>query len=171
MPSSGLDRLSDGVVRLTPIHPDDAEAHLEGEDSELVRWLTGGLGTLSGTRMYFQYCQEEWAVDGPLRAFGIRVAGALAGTLDLRFAGEHLAPGEVNLAYGLYPRWRGQGHATRAVRLALGYAAEVGAKRAVIKVEPENNASCAVASRAGFEPGGTVVEHGEVLHLYFFDLG
>ncbi|WP_245573138.1 GNAT family N-acetyltransferase [Amycolatopsis benzoatilytica] len=156
---------------MTPIHPDDAEAHLAGEDAELVRWLTGGLGTLSGTRMYFQYCQEEWAVDGPLRGFGIRVAGLLAGTLDLRFAGEHLEAGEVNVAYGLYPTWRGQGHATRAVRLAADYAARVGAKRAVIKVEPENGASCAVAARAGFEPGGTVVEHGEVLRLYFRDLG
>lgn len=47
----------------------------------------------------------------------------LAGTIDLRFAGESLAPGQVNVAYGLYPSWRGRGPATRAVLLASQYAA------------------------------------------------
>ncbi|MEU2507373.1 GNAT family protein [Streptomyces sp. NPDC007863] len=89
---------------------------------------------------------------GPLRAFGIRAGagGVLAGTVDLRFAGEGLAPGQVNVAYGLYPSWRGRGLATRAVVLASRYAAAEGAREAVIQVDPENPASAAVARRAGF---------------------
>lgn len=43
--------------------------------------------------------------------FGVRVNGELTGTVDLRFSGEHFAPGEVNVAYGRYPRWRGRGFA------------------------------------------------------------
>ncbi|MFD8207036.1 GNAT family N-acetyltransferase [Streptomyces sp. NPDC059695] len=91
----------------------------------------------------------------PLRAFGIRVGTgeALAGTIDLRFAGEDLAPGQVNVAYGLYPSWRGRGLATRAVLLASQYAATEGGEEAVIQVDPENPASAVVARRAGFTRG------------------
>ncbi|WP_406637263.1 GNAT family N-acetyltransferase [Amycolatopsis sp. WGS_07] len=171
MPSSDLEELTDGVLALTPLRPADAEAHFAGEDAELIRWLNGGPGTLAGTREYFQHCQEEWASGGSLRAFGIRVNGVLAGTVDLRFSGEHLAPGETNVAYGLYPQWRGHGFATRAVLLAVQYAASEGTRRAVIKAEPENVSSGAVARRAGFGLSGRVVEDGAVLDRYVLDLG
>lgn len=59
---------------------------------------------------------------------------ALAGTIDLRFTAEGLSPGQVNVAYGLYPSWRGRGLATRAVLLVSRYAASEGAKEAVIRV-------------------------------------
>ncbi|MFF8711519.1 GNAT family N-acetyltransferase [Streptomyces sp. NPDC015184] len=148
-------RLSDGTIALSPLRPDDAEAHLAGEDELLVRWLNGGPGTREGVEAYFRRCREQWDTGGPLRAFGIRVGpdGALAGTVDLRFAEDGLAPGQVNVAYGLYPSWRGRGLATRAVLLAARYAAAEGGEEAVIQVDPENRASAAVARRAGFGPG------------------
>ncbi|GAA3047646.1 hypothetical protein GCM10017562_07040 [Streptomyces roseofulvus] len=90
-------KLSDGVVTLSPLHPDDAEAHLAGED---------------------------------------------------------LTPGQVNIAYGLYPHGRGHGLATRAVLLALPYAAAEGGERALIQADPENTSSSAVATRAGSTPDG-----------------
>ncbi|MEU2653725.1 GNAT family N-acetyltransferase [Streptomyces sp. NPDC007325] len=147
--------VSDGVVTLSPLHVDDADAHLAGEDDLLVRWLNGGPGTRAGTEAYFRQCREEWATGGPLRAFGVRVGAqaapaALAGTIDLRFEMPGLAPGQVNIAYGLYPAWRGQGLATRAVNLVCRYAAAEGATEAVIQVDPENPASAAVAHRSGF---------------------
>ncbi|MFE1322845.1 GNAT family N-acetyltransferase [Kitasatospora phosalacinea] len=147
-------RLSDGVVTLSPLRPDDAQAHLAGEDELLVRWLNGGPGTREGVEAYFQHCREQWEAAGPLRAFGIRVGTdeVLAGTIDLRFSGECLRPGQVNIAYGLYPSWRGRGLATRAVLLACRYAAGEGGAEAVIQVAPENPASAAVAQRAGFTP-------------------
>ncbi|MGV9912885.1 GNAT family N-acetyltransferase [Streptomyces tendae] len=145
-------KLSDGIITLSPLRLDDVEAHLTGEDELLVRWLNGGPGTREGIEAYFRHCQEQWETAGPLRAFGIRVGAdeVLAGTVDLRFAGEELAPGQVNVAYGLYPSWRGRGLATRAVLLASQYAANEGGEEAVIQVEPENPASAAVAQRAGF---------------------
>ncbi|EFL23113.1 GNAT family acetyltransferase [Streptomyces himastatinicus ATCC 53653] len=149
-------KLSDGIVTLSPLHPDDAEAHLAGEDEALVRWLSGGPSTPQGVATYFRHCREQWDTAGPLRAFGIHAnaEAALAGTIDLRFTAEGLAPGQVNIAYGLYPSWRGRGLATRAVLLASQYAAHEGGKEAVIRVEPENTASAAVARRAGFTPRG-----------------
>ncbi|MGW5277207.1 GNAT family N-acetyltransferase [Streptomyces sp. NPDC004044] len=85
----------------------------------------------------------------PFRAFGIRAGAgeALAGTIGLRFAGEGLAPGQVNVAHGLYPSWRGRGLATRAVLLVSQDAASEGGEEAVIQVEPENPGSAAVARR------------------------
>jgi RimJ/RimL family protein N-acetyltransferase len=148
-------KLSDGIIALSPLRLDDAETHLAGEDEPLVRWLSGGPGTREGVEAYIRRCREQWDTAGPLRAFGIRVGAdeTLAGTIDLRFAAEGLAPGQVNVAYGLYPSWRGRGLATRAVLLVSRYAASEGGKEAVIRVEPENTASAAVARRAGFTPG------------------
>ncbi|WP_040589415.1 GNAT family N-acetyltransferase [Sciscionella marina] len=145
-------KLSDGIVTLSPLRLDEAEAHLAGEDEQLVRWLSGDPGTREGVEAYIRHCLEQWDTVGPLRAFGIRVGidEALAGTIDLRFTAEGLSPGQVNIAYGLYPSWRGHGLATRAVILVCRYATSQGAKQAVIQVEPENAASSAVADRAGF---------------------
>ncbi|WP_055711222.1 GNAT family N-acetyltransferase [Streptomyces torulosus] len=147
-------KLSDGTVTLSPLRPEDAEVHLAGEDEELVRWLSGGRSTREGVDAYLRHCQEQWETAGPLRAFGIRVGTdeVLAGTIDLRFTVAGLTPGQVNVAYGLYPPWRGRGLATRAVLLISGYAAAEGGKEAVIRVEPENAASAAVARRTGFIP-------------------
>ncbi|WP_234348026.1 GNAT family N-acetyltransferase [Streptomyces specialis] len=165
--------LSDGVVTLSPLRLDDVDAHLAGEDELLARYLNGGPGTREGVAAYFRHCREQWQLAGPLRAFGIR-AGAdetLAGTIDLRFDGEGLARGQVNVAYGLYPFWRGRGLATRAVLLASRYAAGEGGREAVIQVEPENPASAAVARRAGFTPGKrTHGQDGTRLDWYVRDL-
>lgn len=152
-------KLSDGFITLSPLHLGDVEAHLAGEDELLVRWLNGGPGTRKGVEVYFRHCREQWDTSGPLRAFGIRVGAGeeLAGTVDLRFTGEGLAPGQVNIAYGLYPSWRGRGLATRAVFLVTQYAAAEGGTEAVIQVEPENPGSAAVARRAGFTPNGQVL--------------
>ncbi|MFD8009266.1 GNAT family N-acetyltransferase [Streptomyces sp. NPDC058955] len=166
-------KLSDGVVTLSPLHPDDAEAHLAGEDDLLVRWLNGGPGTRAGVETYLRHCQDQWTTAGPLRAFGIRTGSddTLAGTLDLRFAGEDLAPGEVNIAYGLYPHGRGRGLATRAVLLSLPYAAAEGGQQALIQADPANATSAAVARRAGFTTAGRRhTSHGGLLDRYTRDL-
>ncbi|MFE7560519.1 GNAT family N-acetyltransferase [Kitasatospora sp. NPDC057500] len=153
-------RLSDGVVTLTPFRAADIDAHLAGEDELLVRWLNGGPSTRAGTEEYVRRCTAQWVYRGPARVFGIRTGPepVLAGTIDLRFAMPCLAPGQVNIAYGLYPAWRGRGLVTRAVHLVCGYAAREGASEGVIRVDPENHASAAVARRAGFRYSGQVAE-------------
>lgn len=183
-------RLSDGSITLSPLRLDDVEAHLTGEDELLARYLNGGPGTRENVETYFRHCREQWDTAGPLRAFGIRTGaagpvdgtaggpvdgtagGSLAGTIDLRFEGEGLSPGQVNVAYGLYPPWRGRGLATRAVVLASRYAASEGGQEAVIQVEPGNSASAAVARRAGFTPGErTLSEDGARLDQWTLRIG
>ncbi|MEV3872762.1 GNAT family N-acetyltransferase [Streptomyces sp. NPDC049906] len=162
-------RLSDGIIALSPLHPDDAEAHFAGEDEQLVRWLNGGPSTREAVEGYLRHCREQWETAGPLRAFGIRAGaeGPLAGTVDLRFSAPGLAPGQVNIAYGLYPFWRGRGLATRAVLLACRYAAREGGREVVIRVEPENTASVAVAQRAGFTSGARPLDEDGTRHDWY----
>jgi RimJ/RimL family protein N-acetyltransferase len=56
------------------------------------------------------------------------------------------------ISYGLHPAWRGRGIATRAVLLAGAHAAAAGAVQAVLRIEPRNTASIAVAQRVGYVP-------------------
>ncbi|MFD9903605.1 GNAT family N-acetyltransferase [Streptomyces sp. NPDC059063] len=165
--------LSDGVIALTPLSLADVDAHLAGEDDELVRWLSGGPGTRAGTAAYVRHCRDQWATGGALRAFGIRAgeAATLAGTIDVRLAMPGWPAGEVNIAYGLYPQWRGGGLATRAVELICRYAASEGAAVGVIRVEPDNPASAAVARRTGFTHAGQGRDaDGTLLDRYVRDL-
>ncbi|WP_378739200.1 GNAT family N-acetyltransferase [Nocardia brasiliensis] len=145
--------ISDGVVALRPITVADAEAHLAGEDDELARWLNGGRGTLETVVRHFDRCVRRWQENGDSRTFAVLdvASGALAGTVDVHTRQPYLTEGQANLAYGIYPRWRKRGYATRAVALVCRYLAESGfADQAVIRVAPETHASAAVARRAGF---------------------
>lgn len=159
--------LTDGTVTLLPLGPADFEAHYAGEDEELVRWLSGDPATPEGLRDYLDHCARWWRQGGPFHNFGIRVGEALhlAGTVDVQTGQYYLRPGQANLAYGLYPQWRGLGLATRAVRLACAYAARIDCTELIIRCEPENTRSAAVAARAGFvflqrrsEPDGRVLD-------------
>ncbi|MBF6209618.1 GNAT family N-acetyltransferase [Nocardia puris] len=145
--------LSDGVITLRPIAVDDAPAHLAGEDAELVRWLNDGPGTPEGVRAYFEERVADWESDGATRTFAIleQEGGALVGTLDVEVEQPFLAKGQANLAYGIYPQWRGRGLATRAVILGCRFLAAAGmADEAVLRIDPSNAASVAVARRARF---------------------
>jgi RimJ/RimL family protein N-acetyltransferase len=159
--------LTDGTVTLLPLGPGDFAAHYAGEDEELVRWLSGDPATPEGLRDYLDCCARWWCEGGPFHNFGIRVGPefALAGTVDVQTGQYYLREGQANLAYGLYAQWRGRGLATRAVRLACSYAAAIGCAEAVIRCEPANLRSAAVAARAGFaflqrrsEPDGRVLD-------------
>lgn len=65
--------LNDGVVRLSPLGLADVAPHLAGEDAELVRWLSGGVGTRRSVENYIRRCMAQWESGGPVHAFGIRV--------------------------------------------------------------------------------------------------
>jgi RimJ/RimL family protein N-acetyltransferase len=152
------------MLTLSPLRLEDAAAHLAGEDTELVRWLNGGQGTLPGVQAYIRRTIELWAAGGPKLAFGIRAEGVLAGTIDVDLALPSLRQGEANLAYGLYPAWRGRGLATRAVLLACRYLRDRGdIDCAVIMTDPRNRTSAAVAERASFTPATPRRGNGGVL--------
>jgi RimJ/RimL family protein N-acetyltransferase len=149
--------LSDGVVVLSVLTPDDAPALVAGEDDELVRRLTAGPSTLRTAQEYVRVSAADWAGDwyqpGAALVWGLRdaVGGELAGTVEARLRFPELAPGAANLSYGVFPRWRGRGFAARAVELVCGFlAAATTVHLAVLRIDRDNLASLRVAVDAGF---------------------
>lgn len=75
----------------------------------------------------------------------------LAGTIEVQWDQPYLRrPRQVNVAYGLYPAWRGKGVASRAADLACDHALTNGATAVIIRADPRNQASLAVARRCAF---------------------
>jgi RimJ/RimL family protein N-acetyltransferase len=144
---------TDDVVRLRVLRECDAPAHLAGEDVELWRWLTEKPGTLEIVAAFIARNRESFRVGGPIRNFGIwdEATGALAGNCEANLALAELGPDEANISYAVWPQFRGRGYAGRAVELlCTDLVTATGAHTAVIRVEPANVRSVAVASRAGF---------------------
>lgn len=144
---------ADGTIVIQPLRPADAVDHLDGEDPELVRWLNGGPGTLDTVTSYLAAVERRWAAGGPTLSFAIRSATnhTLGGTLDIHFGQEFVPDTHANLAYGLYPTYRGRGLATRSVLLALTFLRNHTALTdALIRTDLDNVRSAAVALRAGF---------------------
>ncbi len=145
--------LTDGTIVLRPLGLDDIDAHFAGEDDDLVRWLNGGHGTVESVRAHIVRTMGWWEAGGPIFGFSIRIVPdhTLVGTIDVQLHQPFLSKRQANLAYGIYPAWRRQGIATRAVVLACEFLrrrSDVG--EAVIRAEPDNPASAAVARSAGF---------------------
>lgn len=76
----------------------------------------------------------------------------LAVTVDGREPlGEVLITASAHLGYSVGQQYRGQGLASRALRVLVGYAFGVlGMQVVLLEIEPDNEASVAVARRAGF---------------------
>jgi len=148
--------ISDGVIGLRPIEVSDAQAHLAGSDVESVRWRSHGTDSFDSVDEvadHFRGCAHQWMVDGPCKTFAVvdEQSDTLVGTLDIGTGFDFLAARQVDVSYGIYPKWRRQGMASRAVVLACRYIAwhDLG-DEAVLRIDSENKASVAVAHRLGF---------------------
>ncbi|TXS44462.1 GNAT family N-acetyltransferase [Streptomyces sp. t39] len=85
--------------------------------------------------------------DGTAVLLAITVdGGAPLGEVMLR-----RAPEGTELGYAVGPEYRGRGLAVRAVRVMAAYAfGQLGAEQVILELEAENEASVAVAAKAGF---------------------
>jgi RimJ/RimL family protein N-acetyltransferase len=93
--------------------------------------------------------------DGP--AFAVTVAGEprFVGVVGFGDRGD----GVVEMTYGIAPRWRGQGLATRAARLGGHWAArQPGVSVVELRIGRKHEASLHVAVKAGFVAAGTVTQ-------------
>src|SRR5712691_6464677 len=149
--------LTDGVVVLDGHTLDDLDAHLAGEDEEQARrlgWYPAS-STPETVRTAMLHWQKEWRRGGATRAFAVREAatGELVGQCEVR----RRETGIGEMSYVVFPRYRGAGFASRAVRLACDYAfAELGVERMELYLEPDNPASRGVARKAGFVEEGVL---------------
>jgi RimJ/RimL family protein N-acetyltransferase len=154
-------RLSDGVVVLRVLRPDDVAAWKAGEDAEQIRWFEAtGPAPLENISVAIGAWRGSWRDDGDVRHWGIEFHDELAGGVELRKRHD----GRCSISYVVFPTARRQAVATRAVRLASQWAFDRFAATAVAAIIDENNnASRAVAVSAGFVPDGLAEpwEHSE----------
>ncbi len=129
----------------------------------ITRWLGWDPPTVENATAMIEESSAAWEADLGRYEFGMYDASigepvgiCLANCLD-----PLLDEGEVNLAYVVFPEYRGQGLAGRAIELLCAWVATVAAAdgtvvAAVLKIDLENEASKRVAAKHGFINVGTV---------------
>lgn len=150
--------LTDGEVTLRPWRDEDIETAIAGHDELIAHWA--GLRRITPTRESMTAAVQRWRTgyaDGRrVVGFAIEHGGDLVGSVEVRRSED--AVGE--LFWALYAGRRGRGLATRAVRMLADYALTepgkggLGLSRVEARVEPGNEASLRVASRAGLRREG-----------------
>jgi RimJ/RimL family protein N-acetyltransferase/ADP-ribose pyrophosphatase YjhB (NUDIX family) len=156
--------LRDGDVVLRPWTFDDVEAPGLEHDQEVShgRGLPAVIELAEVQRQAIEQRQRGYADSRRVVSFLVEHQGRVAGTVEVRQSGE--ANGE--LSWAVFPDQRGQGVATRAVRLLIRYAFdELGLHRVAAHAEPDNQASLRIAAQAGLRREGVVraaqSRHGE----------
>src|SRR6476469_10820927 len=147
-----IPKLTDGVIFLLPLNPEDAADHLAGEDEEMAKWVSGGRSTPVTVEAFIRNNQESWQTGGPRRAFGVFdcASNRLIGFIEVNMA-RLVNPGQVNVSYGIFPQWRRKGLALRAIDLMDHYLrTATEARQIVLRIAPANTASLKLAERAGF---------------------
>jgi RimJ/RimL family protein N-acetyltransferase len=148
------DGLTDGVLRLRPLRPDDAPAMAETDDPLTLAWgFTGEPHPPDEVRRMAAHAGLEWLV-GSVAVFTMEdvATGRLAGSLRLRKPGP---PQVGGIGYVVHPDFRGRGYTTRALRLLVAWAFEVADfARLELGAKVGNDASLRAAASAGFEPDG-----------------
>jgi RimJ/RimL family protein N-acetyltransferase len=155
MASPSTPTLHDGVVTLNTHTGADVDDLLAGEDDEHARrfgWYPGR-STRTSAAQSIRRWRREWRVSGTTRGFAVResTSGQLAGGCELRV----LEDAAAAISYWIFPQFRGRGYACRAVELATSWAtADLGIRRFVLEIEPDNLASLGVARHARFSETG-----------------
>jgi RimJ/RimL family protein N-acetyltransferase len=147
--------LTDGVILLDAHTVADAEAHLRGEDAEmLLRFDSSERATLKQTRAAMRRWIDARAAGGPMFAYALRrPSGLLVGGCEVR----RLEPESANVSYWVFPEFRKQGYATRALTLLCESARRLRfVQQLEAHIDADNIASRQVAERAGFVEAGLV---------------
>lgn len=147
--------LTDGVLRLRPLVPEDASGLFEQDADPLT--VANGFTGLAPTPDQVRRGCDRAALDrlvGQVATFAmVDVAEQrFAGSVRLRLAGP---PGVGGVGYAVHPAFRGRGYSARALRLLVPWAfADGGFARLELGAKTANLASRHAALAAGFAPDG-----------------
>lgn len=143
--------LSDGVLALRPIGPDDWPVMLdESNNDESRRWaLTPEPLSEADARRRAAGAARDWRSGAGAAFVMVDVAtGESAGTIKVSRLGP---PGVGLIGYGVVPAWRGRGYTTRALELVAAWVfAETPIARLELGHKIGNVASGKAAERAGW---------------------
>ena len=131
--------------------------------------LEDGLVTLRATTEVDVETRGQ-AADGLRHSLGIFLAASpqpLIGNLDINFVDIDLELDEVDLSCGVFGPWRRQGYGAAALTLVLDYLHRVDRpEKPTLKIDPQNEASLALAHSLGFvEVRSVTGRDGELLVL------
>ncbi len=150
--------LTDGVVTLRRWRLEDVGEAVAGHDGVVVPASGRPLDEVTTERhtAAIREWHRAYEDDRSVVAFVAEVDGALVGGVDVKRRDE----GVGEMTWWLFHGHRGQGYATRAVRMVADYALTdqgqggLGYWRVEAKVEPDNQASLRVATRSGLRREG-----------------
>jgi RimJ/RimL family protein N-acetyltransferase len=158
LPDPPPEGLSDGVVRLRPELPEDAQSLWEtSSDPDSMRWAVRPLGSFAELCARIEQTESSWVLGQSAHWTVLDGAtGAVVGDAGVRVMDAFL--GRVNLGYAIHPAWRGRGLAVRAARLVSGWAAALpGVARVEASANVLNAPSVRVLERAGFRREGVLL--------------
>ncbi|MBY8872222.1 GNAT family N-acetyltransferase [Micromonospora sp. PLK6-60] len=148
-------RLTDGVVTLRRLAPDDADAlhRLHTRPEVVASRIPPVPPTREAIDRRCRLAESHWLAGTSADLAILDAAtGAVAGGCAL--VHDEPATGQAMLGYSLLPEARGRGLATRVVHLVTAWAFEIGLARIWAGTRPENVASQRVLERVGFRHEG-----------------
>lgn len=154
LPADHLVRVDAAGLVLRAYVPADANDLVAAfADAEIVRWNPGP--AVPGAAAEFMATRNDWS-DGSHASWAVADASdRLVGSVSVHRIDADQADAEIG--YWVAPWGRRQGHATRAVVAACGFAfSRLGLHRLYLYHAVENPGSCAVATAAGFAHEGTL---------------
>jgi RimJ/RimL family protein N-acetyltransferase/ADP-ribose pyrophosphatase YjhB (NUDIX family) len=146
--------LRDGDVTLRPWTLDDVDARLH-HDEDIAHWFgfPSVIPPVETQRGAIEAWHRDYADGRKVVSFLLEHRGVVAGTVEVRQKGN----GNGELSWAVFADHRGQGVATRALRLLIRYAfEELGLHRLAASVEQGNRASLRTAGRVGLRREGVV---------------
>ena len=139
-------------------HAEELFALTDRNRNHLGRWLPWVEHTreVGDTLQFIKGVRRAYA-DGKAIPTSVWYGGSIAGTLGLQGINWNIGSGEIG--YWIGAEYEGKGIITRSCRALVSYAFEtLDLNRIVIRCQPENRLSSAVAKRLGFTYEGTLRE-------------
>ncbi|UQU61291.1 GNAT family N-acetyltransferase [Couchioplanes caeruleus] len=143
-----------GDLLLRPWQHADVPAFLAAyDDPAIQRWHTRRPSSADHVRAWFAEYRRDWA-EARGAHWAVTSGGAVLGRIAVR--GMDLDDGVASCAYWVVPAARGAGVAARALTAVAAWAlGAAGFHRLELEHSTRNQASCRVATRAGFPLEGT----------------
>ena len=148
--------LTDGVVTLRPLGPDDIDfiTVLHNVPDIVATSVPPVPRPAADIKRRCEWAQAHWLNGDRADLVVVDAAtGEPAGDLGLFYTEPQLQ--QAMIGYGMLPQWRGRGYVTRAVELlALWTFAETAIVRLIAGTLPDNLGSQRVLTKAGFQQEG-----------------
>jgi RimJ/RimL family protein N-acetyltransferase/8-oxo-dGTP pyrophosphatase MutT (NUDIX family) len=150
--------LSDGTITLRPWRDEDVDEAVAGHDAEMALWFGWDLESMTTERHRRAIAdgRADYANGRRRVSFAVEHEGRLVGSVEVT----RRSSWEGDLSWTLYAGHRGHGYAARAVRILVDWSfadpaqGGLGLTRVEARVDPRNERSRRVATRAGLHQEG-----------------